>query len=123
MKDAPIPLTLDLWALGHSAGQIAEMLGYPNFRHVARIVANARKIGDPRAVLHCGENGRLLGRPGRDGTKLRRGAKGVKRKEVVMLIPKRAPICRRGHEKTERVCRVCQKMTDRLRYQAIKGLR
>lgn len=120
----PIPLILDLWSLGHSAGDIAKRLDVPGgHKGVTRIIKHAREIGDKRAVLHCCANGRLAGRPGRDGTRLRRGAKGVKRKEVVMLIPKRAPICRRGHEKTERVCRVCQKMTDRLRYQAIKGLR
>lgn len=64
MKDAPIPLTLDLWATGMSAGAIAERLGYPNAKHVTRIIANARKIHDPRAVLHAGKSGRLLGRAG-----------------------------------------------------------
>lgn len=49
----PIPLVLDLWALGHSQKQIAEMVGLPNRKHVERIVANARKIGDPRAVRHA----------------------------------------------------------------------
>jgi hypothetical protein len=65
MKAAPIPLVLDLWSLGHSASQIAEMLGFPNGRQVTKIVAKARSIGDRRAVLHVAANNRLIGRPGR----------------------------------------------------------
>lgn len=61
MKDAPIPLTLDLWALGHSAKQIAEALGYPNSKHVTRIVENARSIGDLRACYHA-HGTRILGK-------------------------------------------------------------
>lgn len=53
MNGTPIPLVLDLWSLGHSAGQIAKMVGLPNRKRVERIVANARKIGDPRAVRHA----------------------------------------------------------------------
>ena len=61
MKDAPIPITLDLWALGHSAEQIAEALGYPNGKHVTRIVEKARSLGDPRAVYHA-QGTRILGK-------------------------------------------------------------
>jgi hypothetical protein len=121
----PIPLVLDLWSLGHSAGDIAQRLAVPGgHKGVTRIVAHARELGDPRAVLHCGENGRLLGRPGRDGTTIRRGAKTVKKKEAVILLPKPTiPRCKRGHERTERgECRACKKITDGLRYRAIKGL-
>lgn len=57
----PIPLALDLWALGHSQSQIAKMLGLPNRKHVERIIANARKIGDPRAVRHA-VGTRILGK-------------------------------------------------------------
>lgn len=64
MKDAPIPLVLDLWSLGHSASSIAEKLGFPNFRHIERIVRHARSINDPRATLHASTAGRLIGRPG-----------------------------------------------------------
>lgn len=67
MKNAPIITALDLWSLGHSASEIADMLGFPNFRHVARIVANARSIADPRAALHMASTGRLIGRAGHMG--------------------------------------------------------
>jgi hypothetical protein len=61
----PIPLTLDLWALGHSAREVADMVGFPNGKHVTRIVQYARSIGDKRAVLHVSSTGRMIGRPGR----------------------------------------------------------
>ena len=123
-EPTPVPLVLDLWSLGHSAGDISNRIGIPRKR-VTFIVAEARSIGDPRAVLHCGQNGRLLGRPGRDGTTIRRGAKTVKRKEVAMLLPKPTiPVCKRGHEREERgECWPCKKIRDNLRYRAIKGLR
>lgn len=110
MTDAPIPLVLDLWSLGHSAGDIAARTGVSR-KSVTLIVHQARRIGDPRAtVLHCYEEGRLAGRPGRDGTKIRRGAKTVKGKAVVMLVPKQKKpkkprqvwgkaTCVRGHER------------------------
>lgn len=61
MKNAPIPAVLDFWALGHSASVIAEWLGFPNHRHITRIIANARRIGDPRAVIHEHTNGKPAG--------------------------------------------------------------
>jgi hypothetical protein len=61
MKNAPIPLVLDLWSLGHIAADIAEKCGLPNAKHVTRIVDNARRLRDPRAVLHCYPNGRVVG--------------------------------------------------------------
>lgn len=120
MTDSPVPLVLDLWSLGHSASDIAERLAVPGGRKgVTRIVAHARSIGDPRAVLHCAPNGRLLGRPGRDGTTIRRGAKTVKGKETVILLGK--PICDRGHARPLRgTCRQCQAITRRLQYLASK---
>jgi hypothetical protein len=121
MTDAPVPLVLDLWALGHSASQIAQMVGLPSHKVVSRIVAQARAIGDPRAVFHCGENGRLLGRPGRTGlTASKRGHRAAG-KEVVTRLP--TP-CKRGHGRTESgPCMTCKRFSDRLRYDAIKGLR
>lgn len=90
MKYAPIPLTLDLWALGHSASDIAAKLGFPNHRHVTRIVAHARKIGDKRAVLHVAAGGRLIGRPGRMG-----------RPPVAIPVPALGkPLCSAAHPRT-----------------------
>lgn len=61
MKNAPILLVLDLWSLGHSASDCADRLGFPNPKHVARIIANARQIKDKRGVLHCYPCGRVAG--------------------------------------------------------------
>jgi hypothetical protein len=124
VTDAPIPLVLQLWSIGHSASQIAEMVGLPSHKAVTRIIAQAREIGDPRAILHCGANGRLLGRPGRTGRKASKYGHKVAGKEVVTLLPKPTiPVCRRGHERTERgECKTCKRMTDRLRYRAMRGL-
>lgn len=61
MKSAPIPLVLDLWSLGHGGADIAARLGFPDFRHVTRIVAQARQIRDKRTVLHCYPCGRVTG--------------------------------------------------------------
>lgn len=61
MKNAPIPLVLDLWSLGHIAADIAEKCGLPNAKHVTRIVDNARRLRDPRSVLHCYPTGRVVG--------------------------------------------------------------
>lgn len=124
-EPAPVPLVLTLWALGHSASQVAQMVGLPSHKAVTRIIAQARAIGDPRAVIHCGENGRLLGRPGRDGRKVSKRGHKVAGKEVVTLLPKPTiPMCKRGHERTERgPCMICKRFSDRLRYDAIKGLR
>lgn len=61
MKNVPIPLVLTLWSLGHIAADIAEKCGLPNAKHVTRIVDNARRLRDPRAVLHCYPTGRVVG--------------------------------------------------------------
>ena len=113
MKDAPIIPALDLWSLGHSAGQIAEMLGFPNHKHVTRIVEHARSISDKRAVLHKAQNGRLIGRPGRHARKVvkREKVNGI---EVVPAIPQ--PLCARGHARTpenvnkSRQCKECERL-------------
>lgn len=131
MTDAPILLVLTLWSLGHSASDVAARTGLPSHKAVTRVVAQGRMIHDPRAVLHCGANGRLLGRPGRDGTTIRRGAKTVGRREVVMLISKAAPkpepksrkkaICSRGHARApDNVganggCLACKRLARRLK--------
>lgn len=64
MRTTPDPVLaiLDLWSLGHSAGDIARRMGLPNHKRVTRIVAQARAIRDRRAVLHRAKGGRLLGR-------------------------------------------------------------
>jgi hypothetical protein len=85
----PVPLILDLWSLGHSASQIAEMVGLPNHRQVTRIIRDARSIGDKRAVLHKYSHGdRLIGRPGRDGAIARRRDR-INDIEVVPAIERR----------------------------------
>jgi hypothetical protein len=103
MADSPVPLILDLWSLGHSAGDIAKRLAIASgHKGVTRIVAQARSIGDKRAVLHCGANGRLLGRPGRTGRKVSKYGHKVAGKEVAELLQKPTiPVCKRGHERTE----------------------
>lgn len=103
MKNAPIPLTLQLWSLGHSASDVAAKLGFPNHKHVTRIVAHARSIGDKRAVLHVARNGYLIGRPGR-----------MALPPVAIPVPALGkPLCRNGHLRTpdnltkDRHCRMC----------------
>jgi hypothetical protein len=125
MTDAPVTLTLDLWAQGHSAAEIAEMVGHASHKAVTRIVEHARQIGDPRAVYHHASL-RLIGKgiPERDRflTPLQKTYRGVK---VVALKQKPTiPVCKRGHERTEPgECWPCKKLRDNLRYSAIKGLR
>lgn len=58
----PVMGVLDLWSLGHTASQIAKMLGLPSHKLVTKIVAQAREIGDPRAVIHAYPDGRPVGR-------------------------------------------------------------
>jgi hypothetical protein len=61
----PVPAVLDLWCLGHSAGWIGAALDlHP--KKVTKIVAQARRVGDQRAVLHADKNGRLIGRAGHE---------------------------------------------------------
>lgn len=106
MKDAPIPAVLTLWSLGHSASNIAERLGFPNHKHVTRIIEHARSIRDPRAVLHAASNGRLIGRPGR--------MKTLPPSVVVPAIGK--PFCVNGHARTpenvtsQHQCRACKRI-------------
>jgi hypothetical protein len=86
--DLPVSLILDLWSLGHSASDVAERVGCHR-KQVSRIVAQARSIRDPRAVLHKEPgNNRLIGRAGRTGVTVKRKStyKGV---EVVSLITRR----------------------------------
>jgi hypothetical protein len=110
MKQAPILTALDLWSLGHSARQIAEMLGFPNGAHVTRIVAHAREIGDKRATLHVAGTGRLIGRPGRMAVP-----------PVAIPVPAIGKLrCVRGHARTpdnvyasNGMCKACQRDKDR----------
>lgn len=107
---APVPLVLDLWALGHSARDIGEKLGITRKR-VSKIVEQARDIGDPRAVLHAGKNGNLIGRPGRMAV--------PPRGEVVPSTA--ALVCRAGHPQTRMNvddhghCLPCRRIYDRQR--------
>ena len=106
----PLPVipSLDLWSLGHSASQVAEMLGMPR-KKVTEIVMQARSIGDPRAVLHVASNGRLIGRPGR-----------MQIPPVAIPVPAlpqaKQAMCARGHERTpenvnaSRQCRQCERL-------------
>jgi hypothetical protein len=108
----PIPLVLDLWALGHSQADVAEKLGLPNGKHVERIVERARQLGDRRAVFHA-TGGRIIGK-GIPAAK--RFVKGRHPRyqgfEIVDRILK--PLCPRGHAMTPENrrplggCRICQ---------------
>lgn len=113
MTGAPVPLVLDLWATGLSARVISEMLDVPR-RTVHMIVEQARDIGDHRAVLHAGKNGRGIGRPN----------KGIDPADVEMVPAITAPVCRRGHPRIpENVdnssnCRICDRARKRADYEA-----
>lgn len=116
MKNAPIPLTLDLWSLGHSGADIAEKLGYPDEKHIARIIEHAREIGDPRAVYHFHRD-RILGKgipwkrreKGRYQTKFRGFAL------VQLLHPQVREFCKYGHSRADtpprRQCRTCARLS------------
>jgi hypothetical protein len=107
----PVNPVLDLWSLGHSATTVAEMLDFPGgWRGVARLIEKARSIGDPRAVLHAGANGRLIGRPGH--------MRELPEAEVVPAIS-RYTHCKRGHALTpenregkKRRCVQCRRAYD-----------
>lgn len=113
MRDAPIPLVLDLWALGHSQGQIATMVGLPNRRHVERIVAKARLIRDPRAVRHA-TGSRILGKAiPREKRLLARRQRALDGVEIVPIIYKAT--CIHGHPRLANVdrqhhCLTCRRM-------------
>jgi hypothetical protein len=128
MTDAPITLTLDLWAQGHSASEIAEMLGHASHKAVTRIVEHAREIGDRRAVYHQ-TSLRLIGKgiPERDRfiTPLQKTYRGVR---IVALLSKAKPpkpkpvkqlFCLNGHARTpanigvNRGCLACRRLARR----------
>lgn len=113
MSGAPVPAILTLWSLGHSATDIAKRLG-TKARTVSLIVEQARDIGDPRAALHLGKNGKPIGRPN----------KGVDPADVEMVPAITAPVCRWGHPRIpENVdnssnCRICDRARKRADYEA-----
>lgn len=89
MNIEPVIAVLDLWSLGHSASDIAEKLPI-TAKRVTLIVARARSLRDPRAVLHACKNGRLIGRAGH-----------MKQAPVAEIVPSMAALaCRRGHPQT-----------------------
>lgn len=54
-RSAPINRILDLWAKGHTRGEIAKMIGPVNGAQlqdetITRIIVRARREGDPRAL-------------------------------------------------------------------------
>lgn len=95
MKDAPIPPVLDLWSLGHSATDICAKLGFPNRRHVERIIERARSIRDPRAVYHVAGD-RILGT---GIPKSKRYLRGFQTEYDGVLLVERIlkRVCPRGH--------------------------
>jgi len=118
----PVPLVLDLWALGHSAGDIVGRLDLPNVKHVERVVRNARSIRDPRAVLHADSNGRLIGRAAYSSVL---AAVEVVPSIVALRLPveKGSPgrpvslICKNGHPRAgnviDRSCKTCRQLRDK----------
>lgn len=104
----PVPLILNLWSLGHGAGDVSRRLGVHR-RAVEKIVHQARQVGDPRAAVHVGRNGQPIGRPDLGLTLLALDPEV----ELVPFIP--AQHCKHGHLKTpENVdrygnCRVCRR--------------
>lgn len=114
MKEAPIIPTLELWAQGYSARDVAAMLGYPNGRQVALIVAQARSIGDKRAVYHF-TRGRIIGK-GVPFEK-RRVRRNQKTFDGFALVPlKKAIACKRGHPRNDLTvykdgrCKECKRL-------------
>ena len=106
----PVPLVIQLWSLGHSAKAVAEMVGLPNGRHVARIIAHARSIDDPRAVFHVDRRGRLLGKgiPPSE-RKVKRRQKEFRGFLIVPVLPLTRPTCANGHTRPPGTpCRTCQ---------------
>jgi hypothetical protein len=105
---------LDLWSRGHSARAIADQLGISR-RTVESTVHHARDIGDPRAALHVGRNGRPIGHPGR-GMRVLLAYPDV---EVVPAIP--PALCKYGHARTaenldkRNNCRTCQRIKGKAR--------
>lgn len=118
MKGAPIPLVLDLWSLGHTQKQIAEMVGLPNRKHVERIIAHARELGDRRAVRHAA-GGRIMGKAIPFQRRTEDRLDGI---EVVPALLK--PLCDRGHPRTPENlkkssnCKKCDAALSLLRFHA-----
>lgn len=119
----PAALTLDMWSTGMSAQRIAESLGGSRGT-VNRIVAQARSISDPRAVIHLSARGKPIGNVRRAKELL------VERPdiEVVHIPSRRQPrklkgppkTCKRGHPRSPenitidsrgvRMCKACHRM-------------
>lgn len=136
----PIPLVLDLWSQGYSAGAIHERLDIPGgVRGIGKIIAHARELGDARAVYHR-LGWRLIGsgipEDDRYVTPVQRRYAGFRivplldadgnerrRKDGRESIPPKR--CKRGHLRTadnlfNRGCLVCKRERQRLAYHAKK---
>lgn len=120
---APVPLVLQLWSLGHSAGDIKDKLGLSGPHVVGWIVKRAREVGDPRAVYHLTRVGRIQG----EDAVPNRWRKRWKGFDVVRSIePPLAKTCVRGHLRTpdnimNRRCMTCHRERQRLAYHAKKA--
>lgn len=119
----PVALVLDLWATGISAQRIAKDLAGSRGT-VNRIVAQARSIKDPRAVVHLSASGKPTGNFRKAKELLAR----MPELEVVPLPSRRqprklkgkSPVCKRGHQRTPEntkvdtrgaaMCRACHKL-------------
>jgi hypothetical protein len=119
----PVNLILNLWSLGHQAGDIKARLGLSSRDVVTRIVLRARGIGDARAVYHLTRTGRIMGEDAKPNTRRKRW-KGF---DVVRAIePPPTKTCIRGHLRTadnlfNRGCLVCKRERQRLAYHARKA--
>jgi hypothetical protein len=92
----PVPAVLALWAAGYTATWIADALNLPDEKHVQRVLARAREIGDRRAVIHSS------GGNTRKNAELKRKYPWITTIDVIdTLPPTPVPICRHGHRLTK----------------------
>lgn len=121
MKTAPARAILEMWAYGCSASVIAWALRLDGgWRQVNKVVAQARSIKDPRAVLHCDGNPRK-------GRALLDRRPDLTAISVIRQRQRLRDRCRRGHDYTpentrqtangQRRCRECAKLVRRVGWQ------
>lgn len=115
----PVLAILDLWSLGHSAAEISRKLAVRQGQ-VTVVVLRAREIGDPRAAVHVGRQGRPIGSP----HWARRVLVEYPDVETIPAIPRLR--CPKGHLRSpDNVdaytnCRACHRERERQRRNLVK---